>query len=330
MSSSRNTSQRERSNRYDILLIKQELEYQNIRSRANRIQQTILTVVSIAVSLGLFRYLIAGGAIQRVNLDIPDNLVNRCSPDALTHSGASLTGLGPSISITAVGLLILSGYLVIEIILANRAIENRSNSIFPRHIGDYWIQNHSQWINHNQNKIAESGKLLSSIKIRLYSSIILAIISLTLIAMGYYDRAVIAFIAGLLLTIVGSCFIIWYAHTHYIKQTCENRIVRYATTFTVYLLVISGLIIWVLATHVRTLPFIGLFVVLTALIYIVKYPVGGKSGRMFDFDKAEESVLHLRSRGISPVFVSLSTIVVSYIVGKYLLIMILIERFLIC
>jgi hypothetical protein len=315
---------------YESLLTKQQIEYHHIRDKADSVMQTVLAIISIAISFGFIRFLLSGGAVQRAPIEFSNNLVNRCSAGALTYSNTSLIGLGPTISITAVGLLILSAYLISEMWMANRAVQGMSRSLLPQNEANFWVSNHREWIKYNQRAIGRSSELLSSMKKKLYWSIGLILLAMALIATVYYDRVIVALVVGLLLTLAGVIFVTEYVRRHYFSEGIGNMRLQVGFSLMAVGLVLGSLVLSVWLTHVLLLPLLGGIVVLSALLDSGNFSDEGEDDKMLDFNKLEIQVFHLRDRTLSPVFLSLSTIVLSYLVGKYILISLLINRFLTC
>lgn len=325
-----NSPSEEGSVGYVSLLTNQQLEYHHIRDKADSVMQTVLVIISIAISFGFIRFLLSGGAVQRAPIEFSDNLVNRCSAEALTYSAPSLIGLGPTISITAVGLLILSAYLISEMWMADRAVQGMSRSLLPQNEANFWVSNHREWIKHNQRKLGRSSELLSSMKKKLYWSIGLILLAMALIATVYYDRVIVALVVGLLLTLAGIIFVTEYVRRHYISEAIGNMSLQVGCSFMAVVLVLGSLVLFVWFTHVLLLPLLGGVVVLGALLYSGDLSGEGEKDKMLDFNQLEIQVFHLRVRTLSPVFLSLSTIVLSYLVGRYFLIGLLINRFMVC
>lgn len=315
---------------YESLVTKQRLEYQHIRNKADSIMQTVLAIISIVISVGLIRFLLSGEAIQRAPLEFSDHLANRCSAEAFTHSDASLIGLGPTISVTAVGLLILSAYLIVEMWMTNRAVQGMPRSLRPRNEADFWVGSHREWISDNQEKIDRSDKLRTSIKKRLHWSIGLILLAMALIATVYYDQAVVALVVGLLLIAASVIYLTGYVRQHYLSKVFEHPSLQVGISFTAIILILGMLVLYVWITHVLFLPYLGLLAVLSALFYSAAFLQNDSTDKGLKFNKWETQVFHLRSRGLSPVFLSLATIVLSYLAGKYIQIGFVIDRFLIC
>lgn len=203
---------------YRSFFAKQQIEYQYIRNKASSTMQIILAVISITISFGFVRFLFSGGAIQQVNIDISDTLVNRCAPRALSFSDPTIKGLGPTISLTAISILILSIYIIIEMWIANRAIQSYPTSLYPRNQVDLWNGNDQLWIKYNNNLIYDCRRLLTSIQIKLYYSLGLALTGIALLVLSYFDYSIAVFLLGLCLIVCGFFYISAYFEKYYLNK----------------------------------------------------------------------------------------------------------------
>lgn len=315
---------------YSSLLAKQQMEYQYVRNKASNIMGIVLAVISIVISFGFIRFLLTGGAIQRASLELSDTIANRCSPEALTHSNVSLVGLGPTISITAIGILLLSFYLVIEMWISNQLIQSFPTSLYPRHEADFWTSNYQEWIGYNDSLISECEELLVGIQRKLYYSLTLAVVGMVLIALVYFDHGISVLLLGLVLIGSGVFYAATYIEQHYLTKLfsgsgLRSSIMSKATSLTVVIIILITLVVLVFATHVLLLPYLGLTLVLGSLLYLIYL---SKTDRVIN--RMKDRVFHLRTRNTSPLFLSLSIIILSYLIGKYIWIFLLIDHFLLC
>jgi len=161
-----------------FLILKQQSEYEAIRSRASRIAQGVVSFISLIVSLGALQFIIGNRPIQSVVVDTPDELMNRCSPEALTFSDVTLRGFGFSNSVISLGILGLSIWLLIELWVANRRIQNLP-ALSPDNEVEVINNTYHEFLAYNRVRIAEANRLLDTVLYKVYYSIALAALALS-------------------------------------------------------------------------------------------------------------------------------------------------------
>ena len=241
-----------------------------------------------------------------------------------------MEGLGPTLSITAVAILLLSLYTLLEIWIGNQTIQMKSEELLPRHVGDLWTSSELRRINHNQTIIDNSRKILSIMKKKLYFSILLVLLSMLLVLVLFYNLALVAFGIGLATIGAGILLMVVYTSKHYMSTIIEIEPLSYGISF----LVVAGIqiilvsVVW--ATHVRVLPILGAFIALTYVFYQILSMREPNTSGVLNFNKMELQGFYLRERSFSPLFIPLLSIVVSYIMGKYALIYIILSPRIVC
>lgn len=187
---------------YRFLLAKQETEYERVRNRASRVIQLVLSVISLTASFGVIQYLLAGG-IDTAAWQISDRLANRCSPEALTHSGVTLRGIGALNSVIGFGIIVLIIILTYEMWRANSRLQNLP-SLAPTSEAQLVGSNPVEWVRSNQKRIREANRLLEVITIRLRYVILFAGTAGLLFIAVYQDRAFLLLVVDPLLLLLGA------------------------------------------------------------------------------------------------------------------------------
>lgn len=322
---------------YQTLLVKQQLEYQSIRNRASRIMHMVLAVISIVVSLGFIRFLWTGDAIQPARLRLSVEVVNRCSPEAVTYGNPSIMGLGETVSITGIGLLILALYLVVEMWMGNWVVQNLPAALYPRIEADLRTSDYETWVEQNRSWIRECEELLTRIKGRLNYAVGVAVLGLVLIGLAYFDLSLTLFRVSIALLIAWPVLVAMYVRTHYLsrKMLFSTALGHYLFNFVMLIFglkILLGIVYFVDIVPLLLVLLIGALLVSAALFLTVVYPgLWMDSGEgLVDFRQVTDHVFQLRTRSISPVFVLLSVFVLGFLISQFYYIYLLLDHFVIC
>jgi hypothetical protein len=319
------------------ILVKQQLEYQQIRDQGGSIMQFVLAVISLVVSIGFLQFLTTGGAIQRSSIGIFDEAVNRCSPEALTHSGMSLEGVGILLSFSALGMLFLSLYLVFESWLANRVLQNLPASLYPRHEADRWIGTYQEWVTWNQRKITESQQLLDSIQRNIRYSVGLSALSLVLTGLLYLNHPIPAFVLGVFLIVLGLGLVSKYVKQYFVRSGPEywgrsRKILFSFMQLSVGVTLFIGAVFIVDFLSMLQFAILSIGVIIFSLFLSVVYPwlAKGSSDGIFEVLDSKMRVFYFRDRRFSLVFLCLSVLLLAFMIGQYYKVYLLLDYFLIC
>lgn len=318
-------------------ILKQQQEYLYLRDRASNILNLVWVTISLIASLGLIQFLASGGAIQRVSLKLSDEAVNECSPEALTHANVSLEGLGIAASMVAIGLLLLSVYLVAEMWMTNRIIQNQEPSLKPRAPSTLSNPEYQEWVRLNETTLEETRELLSSLIGKLHYSFGLAGTAFLLFALLLLDQAYLIFILGIILIPSGLLFLGEYIQRHEFDSSSllldpiEKWLYRFG-------LLILGLVLFLHTTFivinlpVLLLPVLGLTIFGLTVTFTL---TAGKNSARYDelfwgYSIPRNSVFHLRNRHLSPVFMAQFTIVLCFLIGQYYNVYLLLDHLVLC
>jgi hypothetical protein len=189
-----------------FLILKQQSKYEAIRNRSSRIAQGTLSFISLIASLGALQFIIGNRPIQSVIVNIPDEAVNRCSPEALTYSDVSLRGFGYSNSLIAFGVLGLSMWLLIEMWFANRRVQNLP-TLSPNTEVEVIKNTYREILAHNRTRIADANRLLDTILYKVYFSFGFAALALTHYLLLKFGFVYAVTLLTLLMMVAGILFI---------------------------------------------------------------------------------------------------------------------------
>lgn len=325
------------SDNHRFQILKQQQEYLYLRNRASNILNFVWVTISLIASLGLIQFLASGGAIQQVSLDLSDEAVNQCSPEAVTHSNVSLQGLGIAASMVAIGLLLLSVYLVAEMWMTNRIIQNQEPSLKPRNPSTLSDIDYREWVRLNEVTIEETSELLNTLIGKLHYSFALAGTAFTLFALLLLDQAYLIFILGMLLILTGFLFLGDYILRHEFDSSSlllnpvEKWLYRIGL-LTLGLVVFRHITFVVINSPVLLLPILGLAIFVLTLTFTLST---GTSRAGYDevfegYSIPRNSVFHLRNRHLSPVFMAEFTIVLCFLIGQYYDVYLLLDHLVFC
>jgi len=208
-----------------FLILKQQSEYEAIRNRASRIVQGVVSFISLIVSLGALQFIIGDRPIQSVVVDIPDEAVNRCSPEALTFSDVTLRGFGFSNSVIALGIFGLSIWLLIEMWAANHRIQNLP-ALSPDNEVEVIRNTYLEFLTYNRTRISEANRLLDTVLYKVYYSIMFAALALAhylLLKSGFI------YVVTLLTTLamIAGIFFIGFYILHYRSDSDDHGIFNF-------------------------------------------------------------------------------------------------------
>lgn len=318
-------------NHYQAVLVRQQLELQEIRSKASRRMQLVVAVISIAASIGFFRFLASGAAIQKLALNVPDEAINRCSPESIKYLDTTLHGVGYAVSAVAVGCFALAGYLVLEMWMANRCLQ-QSPQLHPRTGQSFWLERsgdlvvrfQQKWeIEANEKQLVKSKNLLQSVQRRFYLAIGLTGLGAVLIGLAYYNLAQVVFWLGPVLLILGAALLTWYLWKYYVAwDPEEDGLEEYMGSLArVAVVGVSLVVMQVVVDAVPAFWLLALGAVIAALAFLqpwgARTSTGERLSRLLDFQRVEEDTFHLRTRTVSPVFLSLTAILLMFLLDTY-------------
>lgn len=257
-------------------------------------------------------------------MSIPEEAVNRCAAEALTLQNPRLKGLGIATSITAVGFVALSVYVVIEMWMTNRILQNLPSSLYPRHEADPWITRHQEGVESNRMLISEAAQLLQTIHRKLYFAFILGALALVLFTLTHFDQSWIVFILNPVLIGVGLIFVVGYTFKNYLRTPRGfldplSSILFHGGLLAIGLALLIGVVFFVDELPLYWVVVIGFGLLVVAFFYTMDFSVQQSStgGRLFDFRNGADRVFHLRDRIVSPVFLCLLILVQSFLLGQY-------------
>lgn len=189
------------------LLERQDRQYQRIKDSCTLKVQFVLSVVSLIASFGVIQVLVSRG-IDSATWEIPFELANRCTPEAITHRGFSLVGLGWWNSVFGFVFLVLALWMVGEILYANHRVQNMG-SLKPRSEADFFLGDTSNWLNENREQLDKAESLLSGVNSRLRYSAVMAFLGGYLFLNVYLDNGFAILIFDYGIVVAGAAFLIY-------------------------------------------------------------------------------------------------------------------------
>jgi hypothetical protein len=197
------------------LLQKQERHYQRIKDSSTLKIQFVLSVVSLIASFGAIQFLLSRG-IDSAVWQVPFELANRCSPDAITHRGLSFVGLGWWNSVLGFVLIGLGLWLVAEMLLANHKLQNKP-ALRPGSEADFYLGDSSTWLDVNREHVRDAECFLNSVNSRLQYSAIFGFIGAYVLTNVYLNQAFVLLLLDYALLVVGAVFVSLYIWKTYRK-----------------------------------------------------------------------------------------------------------------
>jgi len=197
----------------NLLLNNQDRRYGRIRDNANRIIELVLSIISLAASIGFVQFLLSN-EYGPISLNLPDNLINQYGAESLTYSGVSLNGLGTLNLYYIFGFAFLALYQVAEMWYINSKIQEMS-PLQPRNEVDLYLFDASTWVENNQTVIHKSSRLLKSMYSRVYFSLMFVLMSAFLLIHIHLGNALFVFVSNVIFIPSFCLAIVYYSKKFY-------------------------------------------------------------------------------------------------------------------
>lgn len=220
------------SNEYDLLLLvlSQQQEYRDIRSRASRIIQFIVSVISLAGSYGLVQILLSNDIT--LSFEISDAAFNRCLPSSIEASGVSVVGFGFINGLLAGAITLVVIAFLIEIWLVNDNIQNLG-SPRPTHYSDLFLNDYSGWIEHNAGLLESAKYSYKILKSKVYYSLFFAIIVASILYFIHLEKAYWLISLDIVITLGGVILSLYWGYrfiSEMLNQKSRRHSVRRVST----------------------------------------------------------------------------------------------------
>ncbi|MDT3437952.1 hypothetical protein [Haloarcula sp. 1CSR25-25] len=224
-----------------FLLQRQYAKYREIRDKTSRIFQLVLSFVGLIASIGFIQILFSGN-VRVAQMPVSADLANRCAPEALTHSGVTLRGLG-SINYWLVGgMLILVLYLFAEM----WRMYSQSQSLptlRPQSELELYVYDYSDFLELNRTHLKDAQEYLSAIKRRLYYASTLAGMSAFLLVLLDYSRALLLLIADYAILLVGFGLLLYWGYRY--SRTDDAEIFQWRTYAMSPVFILLFTLVWI-------------------------------------------------------------------------------------
>lgn len=224
-----------------FILQKQYSKYQEIRDKTSQIFHLVLSVVSLVASIGFIQLLFSGN-VAIAGLPVDTELANRCAPEALTHSGVSLHGLGPINYWLVGGLLILTLYLIVEIWYVN-SLSQSLPSLRPQSELELYVYDYQDFIEHNRIYLKHAQQYLFAVKNRLYYASTLAGVAGLILIQLYYKRPLYLLIADPIILFTGLGLLLYWVYQYF--RIDESGLFRWRTHDASPMFIVLFAAVWV-------------------------------------------------------------------------------------
>lgn len=210
---------------YDLrlLVLSQQQEFRDIRSRSSRVIQLIVSVISLAGSYGLLRILTSNDIT--LSFEIPDSAFNRCLPTSVDAAGVSVVGVGIISALLAGVLSFVVIIFLIELWFVNGNIQ-QLDSPRPTHYGDLFLNDYGGWIEHNAILLDTANRKYRILKKKVYYSITFAIMAAGILYFIYFDEAYLLISLDILIA-VGCATLSLYWGYNFISGVSSGEDISY-------------------------------------------------------------------------------------------------------
>lgn len=183
------------------IILSQQHAFSQLRTEAREKFHAILAILSLASSLGFIKY-VSRPEIWQISLNIPDNLFNRCLPEAAHADGVTLAGVGYFNLFLLFGILALTLTLFYESWQLNSRIQSMDEIQISAEIGTR-TKPYPIAVIENQLSIKEAKRILNTLNDKFLNSALLLVLGAIIIAMSALGQALSLLISDFLLVLGG-------------------------------------------------------------------------------------------------------------------------------
>lgn len=201
------------SNRFILLVLLQHSKLRDLKREVLRKLQWVSGGLSLVISLGIIQLFVSGQSFVAQKI-VSAELMNRCTPEAVTHSTATLKGVGFANWVIGFQSLFLSMTFLTIAIWWFVKIWNLEQ-IRPHHKADLLAQDESGILEYNRNLISQAKQKSRMFNSRLIISFIFGFHTVVLVLLNYFNAVWIAISYVTISIIFGMAIVIWSVYMFY-------------------------------------------------------------------------------------------------------------------